>query len=89
MANGQSYLMTHAGPKIGANAFSTLFVVFTGFQLMHAIAGVVLFCVLFGRAVANQFSADDHDAVAATTWFWHWANLVWMAAYGVFYVMGK
>jgi hypothetical protein len=25
----------------------------------------------------------------ATTLFWHWANLVWLAAYGVFYVMGK
>ena len=89
VANGQSYLMTHAGLKIGANAFSTLFVVFTGFHLLHAIAGVVLLGVLFGRAIANQFSADEHDAVAATTLFWHWANLVWLAGYGVLYVMGK
>jgi cytochrome c oxidase subunit 3 len=89
VANGQSYLMTHAGLKIGANAFSTLFVVFTGFHLLHAIAGVVLLGVLLGRAIANQFNADDHDAVVATNMFWHWANLVWLAAYGVFYVMGK
>jgi len=89
MANGQTYLMTHAGLKIGANAFSTLFVVFTGFQLLHAIAGVVLLSVTLGRTIAGQFSADEHDAVAATSLFWHWANLVWLAVYGVFYVMGK
>jgi cytochrome c oxidase subunit 3 len=89
MANGQTYLMTHAGLKIGANAFSTLFVVFTGFQLLHAIAGVVLLGVTLGRTIAGQFSADEHDAVAATSLFWHWANLVWLAVYGVFYVMGK
>ena len=91
MANGQSYLMTHAdaGVEIGANAFSTLFVVFTGFHLVHAIAGVVLLGVVLGRTIAGQFSADEHDAMAATTMFWHWANLVWFAAYGVFWVMGK
>jgi len=89
MANGQSYLMGHAGLKIGANAFSTLFVLFTGFQLLHAIAWVVLLGVLLGRTIAGHFSADEHDAVAATTLFWHWANLVWLAAYGIFYVMGN
>jgi cytochrome c oxidase subunit 3 len=89
IANGQSYLMSHAGLKIGANAFSTLFVVFTGFHLLHAIAGVVLLGMVLGRTIAGHFSADDHDAVAATTLFWHWANLVWLAAYGVFYVMGN
>ena len=89
MANGQSYLMTHAGLKIGANAFSTLFVVFTGFQLFHAIAGVVLLGVVLGRTIAGQFTADEHDALSATALFWHWANLVWFAAYGVFWVMGK
>ncbi len=89
MANGQSYLMTHAGLKIGANAFSTIFVVFTAFQLLHAIAGVVLLGVTLGRTIAGQFTADDHDAVAATSLYWHWANLVWLAVYGVFYVMGK
>jgi heme/copper-type cytochrome/quinol oxidase subunit 3 len=89
VANGQSYLMTHAGLRIGANAFSTLFVVFTGFHLLHAIAGVVLLAVVLGRTLANQFSADDHDAVTATTVFWNWANLVWVAAYAMFYVMGK
>lgn len=89
MANGQSYLMSHAGLKVGANAFSTLFVVFTGFHLLHAIAGVVLLAVVFGRMIAGHFSADEHDAVAATTLFWHWANLMWLAAYGVFYVMGN
>ena len=89
MANGQSYLMGHAGLKIGANAFSTLFVLFTGFHLLHAIAGVVLLGVLLGRTIAGHFSADEHDAVAATTLFWHWANLVWLAAYGIFYVMGN
>jgi cytochrome c oxidase subunit 3 len=89
IANGQSYLMSHAGLKIGANAFSTLFVVFTGFHLLHAVAGVVLLGMVLGRTIAGHFSADDHDAVAATTLFWHWANLVWLAAYGVFYVMGN
>jgi cytochrome c oxidase subunit 3 len=89
MANGQSYLMTHAGLKISDNAFSTLFVVFAGFQLLHAIAGVVLLGSLFARIIAGHFTADEHDTVAATAWFWHWANLVWLAAYGVFYVMGK
>jgi cytochrome c oxidase subunit 3 len=89
MANGQSYLMSHTGLKVGANAFSTLFVVFTGFHLLHALAGVVLLGLVFGRTIAGHFSADEHDAVTATTLFWHWANLVWLAAYGVFYVMGN
>jgi cytochrome c oxidase subunit 3 len=89
VANGQSYLMSHAGLEIGANAFSTLFIVFTGFHLFHAIAGVLLLGVVLGRTIAGQFNADEHDAVVATTLFWHWANLVWLAAYGVFYVMGK
>jgi heme/copper-type cytochrome/quinol oxidase subunit 3 len=89
MANGQSYLMTHVKLKIGTTAFSSLYIVFAGFHLLHAIAGVVLFAALFGRIIAGHFTEDEHDAVTATTWFWHWANLVWLAFYGLFYVMGK
>jgi cytochrome c oxidase subunit 3 len=89
MANGQSYLMTHVKLKIGVNAFSSLFIVFSGFQLLHAIAGVVLLGALLARVIAGHFTADEHDAVTATAWFWHWANLVWLASYFVFYVMGK
>jgi cytochrome c oxidase subunit 3 len=89
VANGESYLISHAGLRIGDNAFSSLFVVFSGFYLLHALAGVLLWGVVLGRTVAGQFRADDHDAVTAITYFWHWANLVLLAAYGVFYVMGK
>jgi cytochrome c oxidase subunit 3 len=89
MANGESYLITHVKLKVGADAFSSLFLAFSGFQLVHAIAGVVLLSVLLARIIAGHFTADEHDAVTATAWFWHWANLIWLASYFVFYVMGK
>ncbi|MFL9825078.1 cytochrome c oxidase subunit 3 [Rhodoplanes sp. SY1] len=68
-----------AGLDPEASAFATLYVLITGFHLLHVGLGIVILAVVAPRAEA--------DAVETGTAFWHMIDLVWLMIFPVVYLV--
>ncbi len=43
--------------------------------------------VVLYRALSGQFSARHHDAVEATSLYWHFVDVVWVALFSILYII--
>ena len=59
----------------------------TGFHGAHVFAGVVMLGVVLYRGMAGQFSAKHHDAVEATSLYWHFVDVVWILLFSLLYLL--
>lgn len=84
---GQVYDYLHLGFGITDTAFGSTFYTLTGFHGAHVLGGVVMLSVVFYRGLAGQFSARHHDAVEATSLYWHFVDVVWLALFATLYLL--
>ena len=43
--------------------------------------------VVLYRAMAGQFSREHHDMVEATSIYWHFVDVVWIALFSTLYII--
>jgi cytochrome c oxidase subunit 3 len=43
--------------------------------------------VVLYRGLAGQFSARHHDAVEATSLYWHFVDVVWIVLFSTLYLL--
>ena len=79
MVLGQEGLTLSAGP------YGTTYYTLTGFHGAHVFGGVIMLAVVLYRGMAGQFSARHHDAVEATSIYWHFVDVVWIGLYLTLY----
>jgi len=84
---GQFWDYFHANFDIATNAYGSAFVTMTGFHAMHVIAGLLVMLVVLGRAATNAYDAENHAAVEAATYYWHFVDVVWIALYSVLFLL--
>lgn len=72
----------------GDTVFGSTFYTLTGFHGAHVFGGVIFMSVVLLRALGGQFSARHHDAVEATSMYWHFVDVVWIALFIILYVVG-
>jgi cytochrome c oxidase subunit 3 len=75
------------GVTLDAGPFGTTYYTLTGFHGAHVFAGVVMLGVVLYRAMSGQFSAKHHDAVEATSLYWHFVDVVWVGLFSILYVI--
>jgi len=51
------------------------------------LGGAIMLSVVLYRGMAGQFSAKHHDAVEATSIYWHFVDVVWIALFSTFYLL--
>lgn len=68
------------------DVFGSAFFALTGLHGLHVTLGVVLLAVVLVRALAGQFSADRHTAVATAAMYWHFVDVVWVFLVVTLYV---
>ena len=85
---GQVYDYTQLGFGISDGVFGTEFYTLTGFHGAHVFGGVVGLIILTVRAGAGQFSARNHVAVQAVSYYWHFVDAVWIALFATLYILG-
>jgi len=78
---GQFWDYFHANFDIATNAYGSAFVTMTGFHAMHVIAGLIVMLVVLGRAATKVYDAENHGAVEAATYYWHFVDVVWIALF--------
>ena len=84
---GQAYDYTLLGFGISDGVFGTVFYTLTGFHGAHVFGGVVGLSILTARAGQGQFSARNHVAVEAVSYYWHFVDLVWVALFTTLYFL--
>jgi len=82
---GQAYEFATAHINFTTNQFASAFFTMTGFHGGHVAGGLVLLCLVLGRALKGQFSATNHVGPAAITLYWHFVDVVWIFLYLVLY----
>ena len=75
----------HHGLTLQTNLLGSTFFILTGFHGAHVFGGVIMLGVVLYRGMAGQFSARHHDAVEATSLYWHFVDVVWVALYTTLY----
>jgi cytochrome c oxidase subunit III len=84
---GQIYDYTQLGFGIGDGAFGTVFYTLTGFHGAHVFGGAVGLTILSARAAQGQFSRQNHVAVEAISFYWHFVDVVWIALFSTLYFL--
>ena len=69
------------------SAFGSTFYTLTGFHGAHVLGGAIMLSVILYRGLAGQFSARHHDAVEATSLYWHFVDVVWIALFSTLYLL--
>jgi len=84
---GQIYDYSTLGFGVADTTFGTTFYTLTGFHGAHVFGGVIMLSVVLYRGLAGQFSARHHDAVEATSLYWHFVDVVWIALFATLYIL--
>ena len=84
---GQAFDYTQLGFGISDGVFGTVFYTLTGFHGAHVFGGVVGLTILAARAGQGQFSARNHVAVEAVSYYWHFVDVVWIALFSTLYLL--
>jgi cytochrome c oxidase subunit 3 len=80
-------ILAGEGLSLNAGPFGTTYFTLTGFHGAHVLGGVVMLAVVLYRGMAGQFSARHHDAVEATSLYWHFVDVVWIALFTTLYIL--
>jgi cytochrome c oxidase subunit 3 len=78
-------LLGHEGLTLSAGPYGTTYYTLTGFHGAHVFGGVIMLAVILYRGMAGQFSSRHHDMVEATSIYWHFVDVVWIALYTTLY----
>jgi cytochrome c oxidase subunit 3 len=84
---GQGYDYATLGFGLSDGVFGTTFYTLTGFHGAHVFGGVIMLGVVLYRGLAGQFSSRHHDAVEATSLYWHFVDVVWIALFSTLYIL--
>jgi cytochrome c oxidase subunit 3 len=84
---GQIYDYMTLGFGLADGPFGTTFYTLTGFHGAHVFGGTIMLSVVLYRGMAGQFSARHHDAVEATSLYWHFVDVVWIGLFSTLYLL--
>jgi cytochrome c oxidase subunit 3 len=82
----QGYEFATNGFGLDSGTFGSTFYILTGFHGAHVLAGVALIAVVANRARLGLVSAENHTAVEAISYYWHFVDLVWIFLFSTLYV---
>jgi cytochrome c oxidase subunit III len=83
----QAYEFVTNGFGLDAGVFGSTFYILTGFHGAHVLAGVLLIAVVANRARLGLISANRHTALEATSYYWHFVDVVWIFLFSTLYVL--
>jgi cytochrome c oxidase subunit 3 len=66
------------GMSLGSGIYGSTFFMLTGFHGAHVTLGTIMLIIMLLRVFRGHFTADDHFAFEATSWYWHFVDVVWV-----------
>jgi cytochrome c oxidase subunit 3 len=85
----QAYEYHHAysemGLKLTSGVYGSTFFMLTGFHGLHVTIGAIMLTVMLYRVMKGHFTADHHFAFEASSWYWHFVDVVWLLLFVLVY----
>ncbi|WP_265521467.1 cytochrome c oxidase subunit 3 [Oerskovia flava] len=76
------------GLTISSSAYGSVFFLTTGFHGLHVVGGLIAFLFLLGRSFsAKNFGHHEATTAIVTSYYWHFVDVVWIALFGVIYLL--
>ena len=66
------------GLSLGSGIYGSTFFMLTGFHGAHVTLGTIMLTIMFLRVLRGHFTPDHHFAFEATSWYWHFVDVVWL-----------
>ncbi|WP_100638897.1 cytochrome c oxidase subunit 3 [Marinobacter salexigens] len=67
--------------------YGSTFFMLTGFHGFHVMLGTLMLIIMFIRIQKGHFTADNHFGFEATSWYWHFVDVVWLGLFVFVYVI--
>ncbi len=83
----QGYEFASNGFGLEAGVFGSTFYILTGFHGAHVLAGLAMIAIVANRARRGLVSAEHHTSVEATSYYWHFVDVVWLFLFSTLYVL--
>jgi cytochrome c oxidase subunit 3 len=78
----------HFGLTMNAGIYGSTFFMLTGFHGFHVLMGMTMLLIQFLRSVrGGHFTADDHFGFEASSWYWHFVDVVWVFLFLFVYIL--
>src|SRR3954454_13524041 len=81
------FTLGQEGLTLSSGTYGTTYFTLTGFHGAHVFGGVIMLGVVLYRGMAGQFSARHHDAVEASSLYWHFVDVVWILLFSLLYLL--
>ena len=76
------------GLTLNAGIYGSTFFMLTGFHGFHVFMGMTMLLIQLLRSViGKQFTADDHFGFEASSWYWHFVDVVWVFLFLFVYIL--
>jgi cytochrome c oxidase subunit 3 len=78
----------HFGLTLNSGVYGSTFFMLTGFHGFHVFMGMTMLLIqLLRSVVGKQFTADDHFGFEASSWYWHFVDVVWVFLFLFVYIL--
>ena len=78
----------HYGLTLASGIYGSTFFILTGFHGFHVCMGAIMLSVQWLRSVGKgHFSAEDQFGFEASSWYWHFVDVVWVGLVLFVYVI--
>ncbi|MEH6560180.1 MAG: cytochrome c oxidase subunit 3 [Marinobacter sp.] len=67
--------------------YGSTFFMLTGFHGFHVALGTLMLIIMLIRIHKGHFTADSHFGFEATSWYWHFVDVVWLGLFVFVYVI--
>lgn len=66
------------GLSLGSGIYGSTFFMLTGFHGAHVTMGTIMLFIMLLRCFRGHFTSGNHFAFEATSWYWHFVDVVWL-----------
>ncbi len=86
---GEEYVVAYntLDLTLDSGIYGTTFFLLTGFHGAHVTLGTLMLIIMFFRVQKGHFDKENHFAFEATSWYWHFVDVVWLGLFVVIYVI--
>lgn len=78
----------HLGLTLEAGIYGSTFFILTGFHGFHVCMGAIMLSVQWLRStVGGHFTPDDQFGFEASSWYWHFVDVVWVGLFLFVYIL--
>ncbi len=76
------------GLTLKSGVYGSTFFMLTGFHGFHVALGMTMLLIQWLRSVrGGHFSAEDHFGFEASSWYWHFVDVVWIMLFLFIYIL--